>query len=1021
MSELMGVWARARFGRRALVGALLGLFASVGLVGAQEGAPGYRIQVGAQDARSQAATLQDRVRAQLNGSHGVYVVEAGGLFKVRIGDFVTRAEASSLLAQVRTMGYSDAWVAADQVRLGSAAGGGGAPPRETLRQPQAPATERVIQPAPAPVRPQPATPVASQRAEAEANRGTEADPPVEREVFPAPRPEAAQSEQRPAEALAPEARQWPRVDDGAIRLDGRPTESAWDAAGSGWAKRPSSASGSAPGTSVQFAYDASAFYVATRVSHTRAGALANAAGDAPSDQERVVVTIRRNGAVASSFGVTLSGVRIRYDDAWDNSGGMEWSARTSATGDEWSSEIRIPYEVLGVEGDQAEEPWEVAVRWEDPKGAPSASHQELPMEQFSQVFNFGGGGSIRFAVAPFYQASTAVATASPSWDTPASRVGGRIEVDAGASFRAQAEVQPDYLDARPDPAVVNLSPYETRFTEHRPFFRGLDEDRNAWAPGWGPSLFYSRRVGAVPGSSVLASGVESLQAADLLGVAHVEGDQESMSYRALGSVTRSSAIALPGGGGAPVTLEVNPQTFLGAARVQHHVSSRASIGASFTGVHRAMAPTDPLASLLTEQAFAGQLDFDVALSDAARVQAFVGLSHLNGSASALQAIQTSSAHYLQRPDVDYTDVDPVATSLTGFSGGVHTRVDAGTVRFAGRAVAMNPTYNIQDAGFMRSADRIMGDAWLGWGREAGGESAAAGGLDLGAFTDWTFGGVHLRTSPAARFNVGSGPWEARAQFRYDFEGLSADLTRGGPLMATPEGWVASLDASRAFSSGEFGVSGLYAADALDGLVIQGAVRASGTVAPGFDLWAEPGYRSADNPRQYVMTETGGPVATFGNRYVFAALEHRELFARLGLSLQLRYGLSLEGYVEPFASSGAFGGYGELTAAQGNDLLVYGTNGTVITPQPGGEQLVNVGVSQFTIPAVDFAVRSFRSRVALGWTPLESARLTLAWLQGRASLVNQYEAPTPAHFLDAAQDFGAHMFVARVSYELGLQR
>ncbi|NNM34868.1 MAG: hypothetical protein HKO53_17455, partial [Gemmatimonadetes bacterium] len=625
MSELMGVWARARFGRRALAGAMLGLFVSVGLVSAQEGAPGYRVQVGAQDSRAGADALQDRVSGELGAIHDVYVVEAGGLFKVRVGDFVTRAEAGSLLAQVREMGYSDAWVAADQVRLGTAAGGGGAPEPEAAPQvePAAPAVTEapVIQPTPAPAQPRTNPVQAPERAPAEEASRSEADPPPEVEVFPAPRPEAAQPEERIEAPSTPEARAWPRVDDGAIRLDGRPTESAWDAAGSGWAKRPSSASGAAPGTSVQFAYDASAFYVATQVTHTRRGALADAADQAPSDQERVVVTIRRNGDVASSFGVTLSGVRIRYDDAWNREGAADWQAKTSATGDEWSSEIRIPYEVLGVDGDEAEDAWEVAVRWEDPKGAPSASHQQLPMEEFAQVFSFGGDGSIRLAVAPFYQASTAVATAAPSWDTPASRVGGRIEVDAGESLRARAEIQPDYLDVRPDPAIVNLSPYETRFTEHRPFFRGLDDDQNAWAPGWGPSLFYSRRVGAVPGSSVLASGVESLQPADLLGVAHIEGQQDRVSYRALGSLTRSSSITLPGGGGAPVTLDVSPQTFLGAARVQHHVSEGASVGASLTGVHRNMAATDPLASVLTEQAFAGQLDVAFHISEAASVQA----------------------------------------------------------------------------------------------------------------------------------------------------------------------------------------------------------------------------------------------------------------------------------------------------------------------------------------------------------------------------------------------------------------
>ncbi|MDH3225229.1 MAG: SPOR domain-containing protein, partial [Gemmatimonadota bacterium] len=531
MSELRGVSARAWSGRRALSGALFGLFMWTGLAGAQEGTAGYRVQVGAQERQADATALQGKVTSEVGTVHGVYVVRAGGFYKVRIGDFVTRAEAASLLAQVRALGYGDAWVTADQVRLGSAAGGGGQPGRRpdaaapaAPTQPTTPAStaaansivsvlqDRTVTPAPVTERTSTAPPTQPARTGDQRPPASEANPPVEAEVFPAPRPQPPAEESatdrtarvtpRTSEAEAA----WPRVDDGAIRLDGSPTEAAWDRAGSGWAQRPSAASGSAPGTSVQFAYDASAFYVATRVNHSRAGALAEAADQAPGDQERVVVTIRRNGMVASSFGVTLNGVRIRYEDAWRQGGDTDWQAKTATAGNEWSSEIRVPYELLGVDEEAAGDAWEVSVRWEDPKGAMPSSSRDLPIEQFAQVFDFWDGGTTRFAVAPFYQASTAVATASPSWDTPASRFGGRIEADVGTALKARAEIQPDYLDVRPDPATVNLSPFETRFREHRPFFRDLESDQNAWAPGWGPSLFYSRRVGAVPGSSVLTSG-----------------------------------------------------------------------------------------------------------------------------------------------------------------------------------------------------------------------------------------------------------------------------------------------------------------------------------------------------------------------------------------------------------------------------------------------------------------------------------------------------------------------------------
>lgn len=982
---------------------------------AQAQQPGYRIQVAAQDAPGSAAEIQRTVRSQLDGSHGVYVVQAGGYYKVRVGDFVTRAEASALLTRVKSLGYSDAWVASDEVRLSSAAGGGGQPQRAAAPAPAA-RQQPAPQPAAAPT-PQPAertAPVVRPTPAPERPVQTNPAPAQPRETFPAPRPAPPAAEEMEAETST-----WPLVDDGSIRLDGRPTEPAWETAGTGWAKRPASSTGETPAASVKFAYDNQAFYIATRVDHPRPGAMEVGRSGAPGDQERVVVTLQRDGATAASFGVTLTGVRVRYEDAWDDTE-SDWQARTAIEASGWSSEIRVPFELLGVDEETAAQQWEVSVRWEDPNGAPTARRMEMPMEQFAQVFDIPGTGS-RFVIAPFYQASTAVATASPSWETPTSRVGGTLEADLGEAFQAKAEVQPDYLNTRPDQARVNLSPYETRFTEHRPFFQGLDADQNAWAPEWGPSLFYSRRIGSIPGLASLPSSVETLVPSDVLGVAAFQGETGSARYQAVTSMTRSTTTTILDGTGTPVSVDLSPQTFLGAGRVEHRVSPGATVGGSFTGVHRSLAPGDALSSLLADQAFSGLVDLNLAWAERGGVQLFAGVSHLMGTAAAMQTIQTGSGHYLQRPDADHVSLDPTATSLTGFTGGLRAHVEQSGVRFEGRAVAMNPEYDIQDAGFMRSADRIDADAWLGWGHDTGRDDGEPVGLEVGAFSNWNFGGVRLQTSPAARVLVGYGGWEGEASFRYDLEGLSDDLTRGGPLMATPAGWLSTVSANRAHDRGIFRARGAYGSDDLGGTWIDGRILGSAEMAPGFTMWVEPGYMSLENPRQYVMAQAGGAAATYGQRYVFGALDQTEVSTRVGLDLQLRYGLSLSAYAEPFVSSGSFAGFGELTAAQENSLLVYGTNGTTITTEPGGEHTVDVGGSQFTIPASDFNVRSFRSQVSLGWTPIDHANVSLAWLQSRSAFLGQYDTPGIGNLLDSARDFGAHLFVARVGYALGLPR
>ncbi|MGI9627366.1 MAG: DUF5916 domain-containing protein [Longimicrobiales bacterium] len=978
---------------------------------AQAQAPGYRVQVGAQEDRAEAAALQEAVANQLRGEHGVYVVEAGGFHKVRIGDFITRAEAGVVLARVKGLGYSDAWVAADEIQTAAASGGGGAP-----------------QPRPAP---EPVVEEVMPEVEVAAAAGLPADAPTDvptaDEVAQAAEAELAEAERAAADLMAAAEENasaaWPLVDDDAIRLDGRPTERAWEEASAGWAKRPAAASGSAPSASVQFAYDTRAFYVATEVTHKDAAAIEGVRLDAPGDQERVVISVQRNGTTTSSFGVTATGVRIDYDAAGGDQA-TEWQARTSIEMSGWSSEIRIPFELLNVQ-DAGDAEWEVSVRWEDPKGAPTAGRMDLPMQQFAMVFGGSLGAGLSddpaFVIAPFYQASTAVATATPAWGTPDSRVGGELKADLGEEFRAHAQVMPDYLNTRPDPARVNLSPYETRFEEQRGFYRGLDADMNAWAPGWGPSLFYSRRVGGVPAAAALPGSVETLGGSDVMGVASFEGKVNDVSYQALGSMTRTTKATILDTSGAPQTFDLVPQSFIGAGRVEHQVSGTAALGATVTGVTRSMAPGHALRDVLMDHAFTGTVDMDVAMGPSARFQAFASLSHLLGSTAAIQNLQLSSAHYLQRPDADHVALDPAATSMTGFAGGFAAEVEQSGVRFMGRAMARNPEYNIQDAGFMRTADRIEGEAFVGWGHRQGQEDGLPVGLEVGAYSDWNFAGIRLRTSPEARVLASSNGWEGQGSFRMDLEGFSSDLTRGGPIMATPQGWLASGQIQNQNDVGLFRAAGEYGTDDLGGSLIQGRVLGSADVAPGVSLWLEPGYFTLVNPRQYLMNLTGGVVETYGQRLVFGELDQTELFARVGMNLQLKYGLQLVGYVEPFVSSGEFTNFGELIAAPGNELLRYGTGGTTITPGTDGENLVDVGGTLFTIPASDFNVRSFRSQVSLGWTPVEYATLTLSWLQTRSAFANQFGSPGVGNLWDAATDFGSHLFVARVGYQLGIPR
>src|SRR5690606_13846914 len=108
----------------------------------------------------------------------------------------------------------------------------------------------------------------------------------------------------------------------------------------------------------------------------------------------------------------------------------------------------------------------------------------------------------------------------------------------GSAFTLDAAVNPDFGQVEVDPAVINLSAFETIYPEQRPFFvedaRIFDFDLS------GGSLFYSRRIGRKPhgDSPDGADFVNAPEETSILGAAKLTGRTDGgLSVGALAAVT----------------------------------------------------------------------------------------------------------------------------------------------------------------------------------------------------------------------------------------------------------------------------------------------------------------------------------------------------------------------------------------------------------------------------------------------------------------------------------------------------
>jgi hypothetical protein len=125
--------------------------------------------------------------------------------------------------------------------------------------------------------------------------------------------------------------------------------------------------------------------------------------------------------------------------------------------------------------------------------------------------------------------------------------------------------------------------------------------------------------------------------------------------------------------------------------------------------------------------------------------------------------------------------------------------------------------------------------------------------------------------------------------------------------------------------------------------------------------------------------------------VFGLPDRTTLSTQFRVSYTFKPDVTLDVYAEPFAASGAYNGFGELSATRSRELRMYGTDGTTLERQADGSYRITDGSASFTLSNRDFNVRSFRSNVVLRWEWRPGSIFYGVWQQNRSSSV-----PTGEH-------------------------
>jgi hypothetical protein len=850
---------------------------------------------------------------------------------------------------------------------------------------------------------------------------------------------------RPAIALAV------RAQPESPKLDGRLDEAAWQAAPvfSDFTQLdPNEAEPATERTEIRVLYTDAALYVGVRAWDSQADQIAArlTRRDEYSPSDWIIVAIdsyhdRRTGFI---FWVNPAGVkRDSYifddgneDDTWD----AVWDVACTVDPEGWTAEFRIPFSQLRF-SKADENTFGFQVIRMVARNNEESHWRLMPKEESGVVSQFGELSGIRGIKPPRRAELLPYAAATGEWAEAEEgnpfetgrdrtmRAGLDFNVGVTSNLTLSGTVNPDFGQVEADPAVVNLSAFETFYPEQRPFFNeGLDIFRFPILLGDGDGaneqLFYTRRIGRRPQGEADDRGgyAQPVDWTTILFAGKLSGKANGWTMGVLEALTAEEEAAVVDADGNPHSDVVEPRTnYLIARLARDFRNGESQVGFFGTAVNRKL--PDNL-QWLRSDAYSGGFDWSHRWrNDTYSVNGWIVGSHVRGSAEAIDETQLSSARYFQRPDNDYVTYDPARTSLTGFAGqftiGKH---GGGNWRFSTGVDTRTPGFEVNDAGFQREADRTIQYIWVQRRWLEPGKVIRQAWLNFNQSSVWDWGWNRLRISGnvngSAQF---ANYWHGYAGLWVGSEGWSNTALRGGPAFLTPpaqNGWAGfSTDDRKSLRIG-LNTSGfrqpqadVWAYDFQVPITWQAASNVSLVLAPGvsrmYDTW------------QYLDTQD----ALGETHYVFGMLDQTTVSARVRANLTFRPNLSLQIYAEPFVSSGNYVGYREVDDPRADAFAdrFYDYTDDQVTMQDG-EVLIDLdgsGSADLVLEDPNFTYLSFRSNVVLRWEYMSGSTLFVVWQHGRSDVTDSGQFQPGQGIQDMFRLPAVNTFVIKLNYWLSL--
>ncbi len=814
-----------------------------------------------------------------------------------------------------------------------------------------------------------------------------------------------------------------------IVLDGKLDEPEWQRAGitNFTQKDPNQGQPASEKTEVWIAYDDAALYVAARL-YDKPDSIVSRIGrrdaNMSCDWFYFAIDSYNDKRTGFYFGVVPSGSIIdgtMFNDSWDDdSWDGVWDASTNIDEQGWTVEMKIPYSQLRFPK-QDEYVWGVNFGRAIERKKEESFFVMVPKGESGWVSRFADLNGIkninpptRIEFLPYTVSSMKITNQFTDGDPFNKEVmfkgnlGADMKLGLGSNLTLNATLNPDFGQVEVDPAVVNLTQFESFFQEKRPFFIegsdffnfGYGGANNNMGFNWGsPDFFYSRRIGRSPSGSEQHSGyVDRPANTTILGAGKITGKlSDNFALGGLVALTEREYSKIDDGAGNQFDDIVEPLAGYSVVRgLNEFNQGKQAIGFLATGTKRDLNESY-LENSFNKNAYALGIDGWTNL-DSGKTWVLTGwgaTTRVEGSRERILALQESPTHYFQRPDAEHLEVDSNATSMTGYATRIAVNKQEGNVRFNSALGIISPGFETNDLGFLFRTDQINWHISTGYQWYEPDDMFRRKGFQVATFRNFDFEGNKFGEGYFLFFNAQLlNYWTLNGDIYFNKGILDNRLTRGGPLMKTTDrfgAWFGVGTDSREKVVGFVSIDGGRSESGAYSYSLSPEIEVKPSSNMSISL--SPSYMRNFAVAQYVQTVADGWAdKTFGNRYVFSQIDQHEFSGNIRLDWTFTPKLSLQLFLQPLVSVGAYSNLKELKEPRTFTFNEYGLdNGSTISDSvsyfridPDG----NGAASSFDISKPDFNFKSLRGNAVLRWEYLPGSTLYFVWTRNGSKYENR---------------------------------